>query len=549
MSSGTPGATPQAGDRAGTSGRRTLVFTATYDEREAAPRLVREVLALDPSFDLLVVDDNSPDGTGDVLEEIAGRESRLQVVRRPRKMGLGTAHKLAMLYAIQQGYDALVTMDADGSHAPRDIPRLLEQLGEMDFVIGSRYTAGGSSDLTGYRLALSKLANFSARLLLPIRLHEFTTSFRAFRVPALAQIDVGNIRSQGYSFFLETVFRIHMLGFRITETPIHFAHRVHGASKIPRLEIFNGIGKLSYLFLSRLANPRPVRSGNPLLNSACYACGSRALVDRFPPRHILEQQRRRGSDDTRLVQCLRCGLLAAGNNAPTSALPIDETGVEHLERSFGAVFDQAARHLPQGGKVLQAGPGASHFARAARRQGWICNELTIEEIRTLHLPEETYDAIGLWEILDRVGDPLALLQAAAARLRPNGILLLAVRDSDALLPRMLGRSWPLIDGGRRFYLSDAVVRDWLGQAGFEVREVGPRRRYLSASYAARKLAAALPRPIAWVFRLAWPRLPRHPGLPVAFGHDKLVVATRRVGPAKDPRDRKWAPSSAHLRKS
>jgi hypothetical protein len=175
--------------------------------------------------------------------------------------------------------------------------------------------------------------------------------------------------------------------------------------------------------------------------------------------------------------------------------------------------------------------------------------LTAEEIRTLRLPEEIYDAIGLWEILDRVGDPLALLQAAAARLRPDGILLLAVRDSDALLPRILGRSWPLIDGGRRYYLSDAVVRDWLGRAGFEVREVGPRRRYLSVSYAARKLAATLPRPIAWLFRFAWPRLPRRPGLPVALSHDKLVVASRRGGPATGHRNRERAPASAHLRRS
>lgn len=231
---------------------KTLIFTATYNEGGNIVPLCAAILGLDPGYDLLVVDDNSPDGTGRRLDELAAVHSRLKVVHRPGKMGLGSAHELAMEYAEQQHYAALVTMDADFSHDPNDIPRLLKALDGKDFVTGSRYMKGGSCNYTGYRRVISIWANWWARRLLGISLHEMTTSFRAFDVDFLRRVDLGKIKSNGYSFFMEIVFRLSRVGARMAEVPICFADRRAGASKIPPFEIFNGLRHLLYLTCLRL---------------------------------------------------------------------------------------------------------------------------------------------------------------------------------------------------------------------------------------------------------------------------------------------------------
>ena len=230
---------------------KTLIFTATYNESANIVPLCTQILRLDPGYDMLVVDDNSPDGTGRLLDEYAAMHPRLKVVHRAGKLGLGSAHELAMDYAEQQHYEALVTMDADFSHDPADIPRLLKALEGVDFVTGSRYMQGGSCNYTGYRRVVSIWANWWARRLLGIPLHEMTTSFRAFRVDFLRRVDLGKIKSNGYSFFMEIVFRLSRVGARMREVPIVFSDRRAGASKIPPFEIVNGFRHLLYLFSLR----------------------------------------------------------------------------------------------------------------------------------------------------------------------------------------------------------------------------------------------------------------------------------------------------------
>lgn len=231
---------------------KILIFTATYNEADNIAPLVNHILALNPAYDMLVVDDNSPDGTGGILDGLAASQSRLNVIHRRGKLGLGSAHEMAMEYAEERGYDALVTMDADFSHDPDDIPRLLQSLEGVDFVTGSRYMKGGSCNYTGYRRVISIWANWWARRLLGIPLHEMTTSFRAFRVDFLRRVDLGTIKSNGYSFFMEIVFRLSRVGARMAEVPICFADRRAGTSKIPPFEIFSGLRHLLYLTCLRL---------------------------------------------------------------------------------------------------------------------------------------------------------------------------------------------------------------------------------------------------------------------------------------------------------
>jgi dolichol-phosphate mannosyltransferase len=243
--------------------QKTLVFTATYNESANITSLCERILGLNPSYEMLVIDDNSPDGTGAILNKLAANSTRLKVIHRACKLGVGSAHELAMEYAENNDYDVLVTMDADFSHNPDDIPRLLEALADVDFVTGSRYMLGGACNYSGYRRIVSIWANRWARRLLGIPLHEMTTSFRAFRVDFLRRVDLGAIKSNGYSFFMEIVFRLSRVGARMSEVPITFADRQMGASKIPPFEIFSGLRHLLYLFLLRLAQKRKTAQGQP----------------------------------------------------------------------------------------------------------------------------------------------------------------------------------------------------------------------------------------------------------------------------------------------
>ena len=197
-----------------------------------------------PGCEMLVVDDNSPDGTGDVLEQIRAQDPRLHVVHRPSKNGLGTAHKLAIKYALANGYDALVTMDADFSHDPRYLPEMMRQLENAEFVIGSRYAPGGTCEYPLSRVLLSRGANTMTRGLLGIPVNETTTSFRGFRRSLLERMNVDEIHADGYSYFVESIYQVSRLTREnaqaggMAEFPIRFVDRRAGTSKVSKKEIF-----------------------------------------------------------------------------------------------------------------------------------------------------------------------------------------------------------------------------------------------------------------------------------------------------------------------
>jgi dolichol-phosphate mannosyltransferase len=272
---------------------KTLVFSATYNEAGNVRGLLEGITAAAPEADILIVDDGSGDGTAAVMREM--RLSRLTIVERPGKMGLGTAHLLAYCYAIRHGYDVLVTMDADGSHEPASIPALIDQIEQgHDFAIGSRYVHGGDCDYSGYRLRVSQAANLGARVLLGIRLYEFTTSFRAFKVHTLKRLAFADLMVGGYSFFLTTVVELARRGARMTEVPIHFRERGYGTSKIPPFEIFRGMHNLARLALIKALRPTPTDLEQAL--HGCVACGCQYAF--VPP--MAGQQAHSG-------MCVQCG--------------------------------------------------------------------------------------------------------------------------------------------------------------------------------------------------------------------------------------------------
>lgn len=257
--------------RHNTDPMKTLIFFATYNEAGNVAGLIDKVFAYSPDADILVVDDNSPDGTAGVIREMA--RNNVVVLVRKGKLGLGTAHLLAFCFAIAHGYDTLVTMDADGSHDPVHLPALLAQLpAGKDFAIGSRYMLGGACDYAGYRLRVSQAANIAARLLLSIRLTEFTTSYRAFRVARLRSLDFSALLVGGYSFFLTTVVEAARRRWVLGEVPIHFRERGYGTSKIPSFEIFRGMSNLLRLAAMKLFKGRP--DDVEFVPAKCASCGT-----------------------------------------------------------------------------------------------------------------------------------------------------------------------------------------------------------------------------------------------------------------------------------
>jgi dolichol-phosphate mannosyltransferase len=214
---------------------RVLVVLPTYDERETIEAVLDGLLAIPWAIHALVVDDASPDGTGDIVRGRAGADERVSIVSRPTKAGLASAYAIGFRRGLDAGYDLVVEMDSDLSHRPDELPRLLETAGTHDVVIGSRYVPGGSvSNWSRLRVALSRAGNRYARFCLGLDVRDATSGFRVYRADALRAITAAPIRSDGYGFQIELASRAWNAGLAIGEIPITFRERSHGQSKISR---------------------------------------------------------------------------------------------------------------------------------------------------------------------------------------------------------------------------------------------------------------------------------------------------------------------------
>ena len=249
---------------------KQLIFFPTYNEAGNVASMLACISRTVPKADILIIDDNSRDGTLDILAS-CGKDNIKSLVR-PRKLGIGTAHLLAWHYALHHAYDILVTTDGDHTHDPAEIPVLLEKLDEgNDLVIGSRYIQGGRCDYAWYRRWLSQTANVAICQLLQVKLSEFTTSYRAFRVNRLLELDFGSLVVSGYSFFFMSMLQAHLRGLRIAEVPIHVYNRNAGASKLTPSEVFRCMRNLIRLAAMRYLK----KTTNGVCNErmSCPVCG------------------------------------------------------------------------------------------------------------------------------------------------------------------------------------------------------------------------------------------------------------------------------------
>jgi glycosyltransferase involved in cell wall biosynthesis len=214
---------------------KTLVVVPTYNERANIAEVIDRLFDACADCDLLVVDDSSPDGTGTLVEELARTRPQIHLMNRMVKQGLGTAYIAGFRWGLERGYEAIVAMDADLSHDPGAVPRLLDALDNADLVIGSRYVPGGEVSNWGLvRRGLSRAGNAYARFWLRFGVHDATSGFRAYRAGGLTRMDLSSFRAEGYAFQIETAWRVHLDGGRIVEVPITFEERHEGRSKLSR---------------------------------------------------------------------------------------------------------------------------------------------------------------------------------------------------------------------------------------------------------------------------------------------------------------------------
>lgn len=234
---------------------QTRVIVPTYNEKENLTPLVERLLAQPVALGIIIVDDNSPDGTGEIADALAAQyDGRVHVIHRAGKLGLGTAYIAGFQHAIAEGVDYIVTMDADFSHPPEKVPELVTKAKSgYDLVIGSRYVPGGRAvECTLPRKMLSWGANTFARTLLGLKAHDTTAGFRCYRREVLTTIELDQIFSEGYSFLMEMLYKVQRKGWRVGEIPIVFHNRRQGISKISQSEITKALYTVVRLFGQRL---------------------------------------------------------------------------------------------------------------------------------------------------------------------------------------------------------------------------------------------------------------------------------------------------------
>lgn len=243
-----------------------LVVMPTYDERDNLGAVLARLHAAVPAADVLVVDDASPDGTGELADALAAADPRVSVLHRPGKGGLGAAYVAGFTVALQGGHRIVVEMDADGSHAPEDLPALLDALDDADVVLGSRYVPGGAVlNWPAHREWLSRGGNLYSRLALGVPIRDITGGYRVFRRQVLEELDLADVASQGYCFQVDVAYRAVQAGFRVREVPITFAEREQGRSKMSRAIVGEALWRVTRWGATRLLRRgRRAPSGFPV---------------------------------------------------------------------------------------------------------------------------------------------------------------------------------------------------------------------------------------------------------------------------------------------
>jgi glycosyltransferase involved in cell wall biosynthesis/2-polyprenyl-3-methyl-5-hydroxy-6-metoxy-1,4-benzoquinol methylase len=499
---------------------KILVFLPTYNEADNVVSLVTEIFNFSPNVNVLFVDDASTDGTGEVITTLIRKNPRISLIQRPGKFGLGSAHKLAMKYAVAKNYDFLITMDSDFSHHPKYLPQLIDYLSDNEFVIGSRYMQGGSCDLTIFRKLLSRGANFLARWMLHIPLYETTTAYRGFSVNLLRRINLDRIRSDGYSFFVESLFYVNATAKKLAEFPIHFGVRRAGVSKIAKIEVIKGISNLVRLCIKKFfMKPEKdfLEVEKKFSRDSCVNCNSIFLSELYPEKSSLESQSSTYKLTTnghrfhgKIGICLECNLIFNDTTCTANQLlgmysdVVDKDYYSYLlharEKTYSYNLKKIKSYLPPSGKLLDIGAYCGVFMRAAKTKGyevigvepskWASNEArknTGEEVicgtlKDLREDVNDFDIITMWDVLEHLSDPIGELKDIWLRLKPGGVLVLSTMNMMSWFPKITKESYPWILDMHVYYFNSNTLTSILNKSGFELISQKSYRHYASIQY-------------------------------------------------------------------
>lgn len=563
--------------------RRVLIFFPTYNESGNVERLIHTIRQYLPTASILAVDDASPDGTGAILDRIAEELPAVAVIHRPGKLGLGSAHKLAMLYARDAGFDVLITMDADFSHHPKYLPQFLDLLREAEFVTGSRYAPGGKSDYGPGRMLISRAANLLAKIAVGLPLAENTTMYRGFTASLLKRMRIESIHSEGYSFAVESLHHVAELTDRLAEFPIHFENRAAGSSKISESEIYKAVLTIQRLGLRRLLPSRKQDATESRAEPVrCCLCGGTHHLEVYPAR-----DEEHGSDlldaspyscathssrsHGQILRCLRCGLifmkprLSADDLVGEYARSEDPVYLDQIharETTFRYNLNQVRKFIGSRDRMLEIGSYCGAFLKVARDAGidvvglepseWAVRAATgVTDARIVRgtvddLPDDLrlFDVVAAWDVLEHFADPVAELRKINALLPEKGILLFSTLMIDNWFPKATGKYWPWLMDMHLFYFTEVTIRNVLEETGFEIVEDMKYCHVVTLEYLLGKLGT-LGVPFAGpaaeaIGRFGWSGTE----IPFRFGDIKLFVC-RKVAdaPVRSTR-RLWSSAAA-----
>lgn len=500
------------------NGKNILIFLATYNEADNIIALITKIFIYVPQAHILVVDDNSPDGTSQILEKYKKSNdsfsSHIQIITRSRKLGLGSAHQIGFRYAIEQDYKAIITMDADFSHNPKYLPIFTQKLERSDFIIGSRFTGDGRSNYGVIRKTLSKTANILVRSLLKIQITETTTSYRGFTTQLLKSLNLGSIKSEGYSFFFECVNRVCSTTEKIEEIPIHFEDRRAGRSKISKKEIFFSILTLLRLFYENLIKKSTPNTPTEY-ECECKNCESSFFRQVFPEKVTFEEQKnevwmgKSHKSHGQIIKCLTCGLIQAKPKLQSKQIldfyhnakdPIYIENAHSRLLTFRHNLNKLKNHLPRRGKLLEVGSHCGIFLKMIQEEGYEAvglepskwaNKYATQDLRvhsingslqTLPASYNNFDIVISWDVLEHMPNPLDELKLINQRLKPEGRLAFSTINFDSWLPKILGEHWPWLMDMHLFYFSKDVLREMLDKAGFQIVYNSSYRRIINFKY-------------------------------------------------------------------
>jgi dolichol-phosphate mannosyltransferase len=547
-----------------------LIAVASYNEAANIKDLVSRIRnACGSSIDILVVDDNSPDGTQNVISLLQVNDKNLHLVGREYKLGLGSAHKMIFAFAIANNYEKVVTLDADLSHRPEEIPKLLERSGKGKFVIGSRYVNGGSSNYSGWRNFVSRVGNVVSRLVVGTDLREFTTSFRVFNTATLRKIPLHKIKSNGYAFFVEIIFYLSYLDLEFVEVPISFEDRKNDLSKIPRAQMLYSCWSLVNLFLNRLFGKRFSQKTKWLKVSGCRFCRNKFLLLRhsgieqfidsgLEPNKFSCSSVSTQSDAPAVYDCLNCGLTQVSVDTYPRDLAdyyIYSEDKEYLYnrdvkvKTFSRAFRKIEHFFPTENnlRVLDIGSYFGIFLGMLGKPRFDC--LGIEPSRyavdycvnqtgiavfsgdlEAYLRENSdnkqFNIITAWDVLEHVGEPSKFLLQVNGLLAPTGSFVFSTICIDSLVARILGRRWPWILPMHVTYFNKRILSTMLYECGFEILQVGNHVHYARLSYIVSACTNIAPSLLHGFIRSIAKVFPKSAIIPVALGDVRMYVCRK-----------------------